>query len=127
VDDVAIVCPNQVYVKHWQLVTLEPCSNIDMLVEVNDDNTNREAGPNNNQLAFELQVGGNFVVYVELGNEENSLFWVLMCVRHMFMYKWEQPFTDDYNFTFENRDEVAEGHYYKKIRDERNFICDGCN
>jgi hypothetical protein len=28
-----------------------------MLVEVNDDNTNWEVGPNNNQLAFELQVG----------------------------------------------------------------------
>jgi hypothetical protein len=45
-----------------------------MLVEVNDDNTNWEASLNNNQLAFELQVGDNFVVCAELKNEENSLF-----------------------------------------------------
>jgi hypothetical protein len=59
-----------------------------MLVEVNDDNTNWEASPNNNQLAFELQVGDNlFVVCAELENEENSLFWVLKCVKCLYMYK----------------------------------------
>ncbi len=93
------VCPNQAHVKSWQLITLEPCSSIDMLVEVNDDNTNWEVGPNNNQLAFELQVGGNFVVCVEVGNEENSLFWVLTCVRRLFMYNGDQPLANDYNFT----------------------------
>ncbi len=35
----------------------------------------------NNQFAFELQVGDNFVVRVDLGNEEKLSFWVFKCVK----------------------------------------------
>jgi hypothetical protein len=86
VNDVARVCPNCAHVNSWQLVTLEPCSNIDLLVETEDDDSNWEAtSVNNNQLAFELQVGDNFVVGVDLGNEEKLLFWVFKCVK-MFVH-----------------------------------------
>ncbi len=40
VDDVARVCPNCAHVNSWQLVTLEPCSNIDLLMETEDDDSN---------------------------------------------------------------------------------------
>jgi hypothetical protein len=94
-----------------------------MLVEINDDNTNWEASPNNNQLAFELQVGDKFVVCTKLENEENSLFWVLKCVKRLYMYESKQPLTFDHNFIIEKGDEVMEGRYYKQLgRKETSFV-----
>jgi hypothetical protein len=96
-----------------------------MLVEVNDDNTNWEVGPDNNQFAFELQVGDNFVVCAELENEEYSLFWVLKCVKCLYMHERDQPLTYDYNFIIEKGDEIMEGCYYKQLgRKETSFVMD---
>jgi hypothetical protein len=82
VDDVVKVCPNHAHVNSWQLVTLEPHSNTDLLMEAKDDDSNWEAtSVDNNQLAFELQVGDNFVVHANLGNEKKPLFWVFKCVK----------------------------------------------
>ncbi len=59
-----------------------PCSNTDLLVGAKDDDSNWEAtSVDNNQLAFELQVGDNFVVRANLRNEEKTLFWVFKCVK----------------------------------------------
>ncbi len=75
VNDVVRVCPNHAHVNSWQLITLEPCSNTNLLVEVEDDDSNWEAtNVDNNQLAFELQVGDNFLVRANFVNEENHCF-----------------------------------------------------
>jgi hypothetical protein len=82
VDDMARVCPNHAHVNSWQLITLEPCSSIGLLVEAQDDDSNWEViNVGNTQLAFELQVGDNFVVHVDLENEEKPLFWAFKCVK----------------------------------------------
>jgi ABC-type metal ion transport system substrate-binding protein len=82
VDDVARVCPNHAHLNSWQLITLEPRSNTNLLVEVEDNDSNWEAtSVDNNQLAFELQVGDNFVVRANFVNEEKLLFWVFKCVK----------------------------------------------
>ncbi len=96
-----------------------------MLVEVNDDNTNWEVAPDNNQLAFELQVGDNFVMCAEFENEEDSLFGVLKCVKHLYMYEGDQPLTYDYNFIIKKGDEVIEGRNYNQLgRKETSFVMD---
>jgi hypothetical protein len=73
----------------------------------------------NNQLAFELQVGDNFVVYVEFENEKRSLFWVFKCVRCLYMYERDQPLVDYYNFIIEKGDEVMESLYYNNQVERR--------
>jgi hypothetical protein len=51
-------------------------------VEVEDDDSNWEViNVGNTQLALELQVGDNFVVHVDLENEEKPLFWAFKCVK----------------------------------------------
>jgi hypothetical protein len=51
-------------------------------VEAKDDDSNWEAtSVDNNQLAFEFQVGDNFVVRVDLENKKKPLFWVFKCVK----------------------------------------------
>jgi hypothetical protein len=80
-------------------------------------------GGRSKQLAFELQVGDKFVVCAKFENEENSLFWVLKCVKHLYMYESDQPLTFDHNFIIEKGDEVMEGRYYKQLgRKETSFV-----
>lgn len=75
-------------------------------MEAKDDNSNWEStSVDNDQLAFELQVGYNFAIHVELENEKRSLFWVFKCVRCLYMYERDQPLVDDYNFIIEKCDE----------------------
>jgi hypothetical protein len=70
VDDVVGICPNQAHVNPWKTIRLVPCSSMDLLVETYDDETNWEVVVfNNDQLAFELQVGDNFVIPIKPRNE----------------------------------------------------------
>jgi hypothetical protein len=69
VDGVVGICPNQAHVNPWKAIRLVPCFSTDLLVEAYDDETNWEVVVfNNNQLAFELQVGDNFVIPIKPRN-----------------------------------------------------------
>jgi hypothetical protein len=59
-----------------------------------------------------LEVGDNFVVNVEEGNNKGANFWLVCCVKPL--HRSKQPYKCRWGINFDEGDDVVVGKYYRK-------------
>jgi hypothetical protein len=59
-----------------------------------------------------LEVGDNFVVNVEEGNNKGADFWLVCCVKPL--HKSKQPYKCRWGTNFDEGDDAVVGKYYQK-------------
>jgi len=98
----------------WRIVKLKP-SNTQAVrdqIEQFEDGIGFEFGGASGQYGDLVDIGDNFVVPAEPGNEEGVPFYVLQCQRSKF--EVQSAFTCSWGGEFQEGDFVIGGTYYKK-------------
>lgn len=91
---------------------MQPIRASDVVQEVDETDPNLSMELDNNFYAAELRVGDNFDVSVGLGNAEGVDFYILQCMKCMYLVE-EETLTDVWKGVVERDDEVVKGFYYK--------------
>ena len=73
---------------------------------------NSAYGAEGKLLAATLDVGDIFAVNAAAGNDEGEDFWIIICTKVLHTVK--APFIDEWDTSFNERDEVVAGKYYQK-------------
>lgn len=71
----------------------------------------QEYGVDGTELAMTLDMGDNFVVNAEVGNNENADYQIICCTKHL--HKVRKAFKCQWGIEFEG-DDVVTGKYYQK-------------
>ncbi len=72
------------------------------------------------ELAAVLEVGDNFIINAEEGNDEDVSFWLIMCTKPL--HKVKAPFIDNWENSYEEGDDVVKGLYYQKWGNSDNSL-----
>jgi hypothetical protein len=83
IDNLFDVCEFKSHNKPWKLATLEPCQAYNIHCDVDLGTTTWSREDDANFLVFDLIIGDNFLMLVDLNNFEGLNFFLLQCVKHM--------------------------------------------
>ena len=113
------------HTQSWRLITLEPTSISDAVEDVSEETLQWDDAIDNNDLAFELQVGDNFAVQMKDGNAKGVEFYILRCTRRMYINEKDDFTTNDFGQRIERNNELVEAQYFKQsCRSHLSYVLD---
>jgi hypothetical protein len=81
-------CENRRHVLPWRLVKLKPRNTADVRLHMSqyEDEGMSEYGRDGDEVADVLEIGDNFAVPAEAGNDENVTYYILQCQKPRFLF-----------------------------------------
>lgn len=107
-------CENKAHVLPWRLVKLKPRNTVDVRLHMSqyEDEGMSEYGGDGDELADILEIGDNFAVPAEAGNDENVTFYILQCQKPKFLVR--ERFKCPWGGWIDEGEYVVAGTYYQK-------------
>jgi hypothetical protein len=113
------LCVNKIHIPAWSLVKIRVIQQ--QMMQSLEEEDNLQFGGDPDILTEELQIGQNFAVLAEEGNDEEVQYYILQCQRAKFVVR--EDFDCVWGNKFEVGDHAIEGIYYQRCgRGLHNYV-----